>query len=80
MIRHGVKNGVLQFRTRGEDFRLRPEDPPSPMEADWEFVVVSADAGQLRLLRNSKLEADKAQGKAVPPPAPPLPMKRVSKP
>jgi hypothetical protein len=50
------------------------------MEADWEFAVVGEDAGELSVSRNSKLDADKAQGKDVPPPPPPLPMKRVSRP
>lgn len=80
VIQHGVEQGVLRFRTRVDDFRLRPEDPPATMEADWEFVVVGKDEGELRLVRNSKLDADKARGKDVPPPPPPLTMTRTSKP
>ena len=80
VVQHSVERGVLTFRTRMDDFRLRPEDPPTTMEADWEFVVVATDEGQLSFVRNSKVEADRARGKDVPPPPPPLPMTRVSKP
>jgi hypothetical protein len=77
-VRHSVEKGVLRFQTRVEDFRLRPEDQPSAMEADWQFVIVGKDAGELTVLSNSKLEADKAQGRKVPPPAPPLAMTRTT--
>jgi beta-lactamase regulating signal transducer with metallopeptidase domain len=79
VVQHGVKDGVLSFRTRVEKFQVRSEDPPAPMEADWQFAVVGADAGELKLVRSSLAEADKAKGRAVPPPPPPLPMKRVAK-
>jgi Zn-dependent protease with chaperone function len=78
VVHHSVEKGVLRFRTRVEDFRLRAEDPPSRMEADWQFVIVAQDAGELTVLGNSKLDADKAQGRKAPPPAPPIPMKRTA--
>jgi beta-lactamase regulating signal transducer with metallopeptidase domain len=75
VVQHSVKDGVLRFRTRVDDFRLRAGDPPARMEADWQFVVVGQDAGELTLVRNSKLAADEAREKAAPRP---VSMKRVS--
>jgi hypothetical protein len=77
-VRHSVEKGILRFRTRVDGFRLRAEDPPRAMEADWQFAVVGKDAGELTMLGNSQLEADKAQGKKVPPPPPPLAMTRTA--
>jgi hypothetical protein len=74
VVRHEVKGGVLSFHTREEDFRLKKDDLPSSMEADWEFAVLGAEKGELRLI------ALKAQGENVPPvKAPPLAMKRAAK-
>ena len=77
VVRHSVEKGVLRFRTRVEDFRLRAEDPPSVVEADWQFAILGKDEGELTTLSNSKLDADKAKGKTVPPPPPPLVMTRT---
>jgi len=75
VVRHAVMGGVLSFHTREDDFRLKKDDVPSSMEADWEFAVVGADKGELRLV------SLKAQGENVPPTkAPPLEMKRAAKP
>jgi beta-lactamase regulating signal transducer with metallopeptidase domain len=78
VVKHSVEKGVLRFQTRALGFRLRAEDSPSAMEADWQFVIVGKDAGELTVLSNSKLEADKAEGKKVAPPAPPLAMARTA--
>jgi beta-lactamase regulating signal transducer with metallopeptidase domain len=78
VVGHRVETGVLRFRTRAVNFRLRPEDAPSTAEAEWQFVVVGKDAGELSVLSNSRVEADKAEGKPVPPPPPPLAMTRDS--
>jgi hypothetical protein len=74
VVRHAVMGGVLSFHTREADFRLKKDDLPSFMEADWEFAVVGADKGELRLVKLN------AQGENVPPTkAPPLAMKRAAK-
>jgi beta-lactamase regulating signal transducer with metallopeptidase domain len=80
VVHHAVERGVLQFRTHTESFRLRPGDPPSAVDTDWEFAVVGPDRGELTVVRNSKFEAERAQGRDVPPPPPPLAMTRVAKP
>jgi Zn-dependent protease with chaperone function len=79
VVQHSVENGVLRFRTRVDDFQLRKDDPPAPMEADWQFTILGADTGELRMLRNSRQEAEESAGRGVPS-RPPLPMKRRSKP
>src|SRR6185295_8517404 len=53
VVRHTVEKGVLRFRTRVEDVRLRAGDPPSVVEVDWQFAILGKDEGELTTLSNS---------------------------
>jgi beta-lactamase regulating signal transducer with metallopeptidase domain len=72
-----IKDGVLRFRTRDEQWRPNADAPVQTLEADWEFRLVAKDEASIQVLRTSYAEALRARGEPVPPPPPPFKMTRV---
>ena len=77
VIEASIKDGVLRFRTREENWRPRADAPVEPMEADWEFRLVDKDGAMIQIVRTSYAESLRKRGEPVPPPPPPFKMTRA---
>ncbi len=72
-----VEGRTLTLKSRIEGFKLG-DRPPATAEIEESFELQGRDEAVLKFLSNSYFAEARRRGEAVPPPLPPIPMKRIS--
>jgi hypothetical protein len=75
VIDQSIEGAVLRMRTRDDNFRFGGGDRES-VDYRWEFEMSGADEGWLRVVSNSRFEAEKKRSGHAPSPPPPMKMIR----